>query len=702
MDLQNCIIVRGLSSRSIVGGDHWNRFKLQPIVLDLTFFTSIESCGQTDQLVYSVSYPIWLARRSRLLRNGSHGSDLELGEKVCSALLKTYHGHKVSVCIYKPSGLLHAELCGVEVTRTRDSMIPLLSNPVGAAYTLSKAATYLLEDRVFVHKLRVSAIIGIHPWERAAKQIIVVYLNLYPGSRSTSHLKYPQDARAVVTTVSEMIEASEFQTAEALATSIARMVILTCGHPKVTVRVEKPSAIGFAEGAAVEISRDFSSFGSEMVSETDFALAAQVSPAGDGKIALIALGANLGNRCDNISNALRALSKIGCVIIDTSFMYETAPMYIDDQPMFLNAVCKVATSLKPEALLSLLKGIEEWMGRVPTNRNGPRLIDLDILDFEGVVIKTAELELPHPRIAEREFVLRPLCDISPDWDHPQLKRTARQLLTKLSHAQVHSNVVKVLPSPETLDGGEHDTVEKAVAWAQKLVEDGANILDVGGASTRPGAAEVSIDEELSRVIPVIQKLRQVGISCPISIDTFHAKVASEAVLAGANIINDVTGGMHDPSMFEVMASTGVPVCLMHMRGTSKTMCQLNSYPRGQVVQTVQLELKQSLDKAISKGVFRWNLMVDPGLGFAKDCGQNIELLRNLSRLRLSFPCLVGASRKRFLGEITGVKNPRRRGWATAAACTAAIAGGAEILRVHDVAELRDVVLVADAIYRSAH
>ncbi|KAJ9086959.1 trifunctional dihydropteroate synthetase [Entomophthora muscae] len=249
---QDKLIVRGLSTRSVVGGDHWNRPKLQPITLDIIFFTSIETCGKTDQLVHSVSYSDLASQSIAIAEKGIHFSDLELANKICSALLTAYNGHKVTVCIHKPSGLLHAEVCGIEVSRTSTNMIPLVED-----HALSVPASFLEEDRVFVEKLRISAIIGIHPWERAAKQMIVFYLTLYPGLSGTS----PKDVRDVVGTISELVATSELLTVEALATTIAKTTIVTCGHSKVTIRVEKPSALAFAEGAACEITRDAAFFG---------------------------------------------------------------------------------------------------------------------------------------------------------------------------------------------------------------------------------------------------------------------------------------------------------------------------------------------------------------------------------------------------------------------------------------------------------
>lgn len=248
------------------------------------------------------------------------------------------------------------------------------------------------------------------------------------------------------------------------------------------------------------------------------------------------------------------------------------------------------------------------------------------------------------------------------------------------------------------DGGEFDTIDAALAQAKKLVADGADIIDIGGQSTRPGAEQISLEEELNRVIPAIKALRE-EVSVPISIDTTRASVAQAAVEAGADLVNDISGGTYDADMLPVVVELGVPIVLMHIRGTPKTMQQLTDYE--DLVGEVYQFFEDRIDRAIQVGIDRSRLIIDPGIGFAKTYEQSLELLRRLSEFRsLEVPILVGPSRKSFIGRILDRNDPKLRVWGTAAACCAAIAGSADLLRVHDVAEMCDVCRVADAIWRS--
>lgn len=248
------------------------------------------------------------------------------------------------------------------------------------------------------------------------------------------------------------------------------------------------------------------------------------------------------------------------------------------------------------------------------------------------------------------------------------------------------------------DGGDFNTFDAAIAQAEKLVKDGADIIDVGGQSTRPGATQISLEEELNRVVPVIEALGK-EVSVPISVDTTRASVAQAAVEAGADIVNDISGGTFDVQMFPVVAKLGVPIVLMHIRGTPQTMQQLTNYEDlvGEIYQFFQGRIKAALSARIERS----HLIADPGIGFAKTYEQNIELLRRLSEFRaLGVPILVGPSRKSFIGHILNQSDPKLRVWGTAAACCGAIAASADILRVHDVAQMHDVCKVADAIWRT--
>ena len=392
--------------------------------------------------------------------------------------------------------------------------------------------------------------------------------------------------------------------------------------------------------------------------------------------AYLAVGSNLGDRYRNVADALSALESSGDVrILRTSYLRSTSPMYVTDQPPFLNGAVFVETRLCPIDLLRLLKRVESDLGRdvgglgldggKKTERFGPRTIDLDILLYDGhhrdddgdaigdvvvddgpppatrrssLVMRTEELEIPHPRMSEREFVLSPMRDLerSPHSgndeedensiiSHPVYNESMSMLLESLMNHRNGENkdggddnidavvaggggenvvggderAVRVLPLPrgrmlhlnETIimgilnvtpdsfsDGGEHaDSIESAARRAIRLEEDGAGIVDVGGESTRPGAEDVPVDVELGRTVPVIRRIRELGSDVAISIDTRSSVVASAAIEAGADVVNDVSGGSHDPGMLGVVASHGVPMIIMHMRGDPRTMTSLSDY-----------------------------------------------------------------------------------------------------------------------------
>jgi len=235
------------------------------------------------------------------------------------------------------------------------------------------------------------------------------------------------------------------------------------------------------------------------------------------------------------------------------------------------------------------------------------------------------------------------------------------------------------------DGGKYDTYEKAVARGLEMIAEGVDIIDIGGESTRPGAERVSPEEEQRRVIPVIEKLAQTGI--PISIDTMRAQTAELAITAGASIVNDVSGGLADDLMHEIVAEMGCPYILMHWRGHSKDMNSQAIY--GDVVKDVIAELGTQIDAALQAGISRNNLIIDPGLGFAKDAAHNWEILNRIDEITdLGFPVLIGGSRKRFLGGET----PDEREAATIALTKSLLAKKIWAVRVHSVSPHKTLVL----------
>ena len=256
------------------------------------------------------------------------------------------------------------------------------------------------------------------------------------------------------------------------------------------------------------------------------------------------------------------------------------------------------------------------------------------------------------------------------------------------------------------DGGRFTSPELALRQARRMVAQGASILDLGGQSTRPGAAEVGPQEELRRLLPVLAAIRSAigrGELAPaplISVDTFHAAVAEAVLDAGADWINDVRGAssLRDPAMLQRVAQAGCPYVLMHSRGDSVAMDGLARY--GDVVVDVRDALLAASEEAMASGVRREQLIWDPGLGFAKTTEQNLALLRDLAVLRAEgVPLLVGPSRKRFIGAVLEESRPTARIWGTAAVCAQAITARADVLRVHDVGPIAQTARMVDAIVR---
>ncbi len=266
------------------------------------------------------------------------------------------------------------------------------------------------------------------------------------------------------------------------------------------------------------------------------------------------------------------------------------------------------------------------------------------------------------------------------------------------HAPRVMGIVNVTPDSFS-DGGRYDTTERAVAHGRELVAEGADLLDVGGESTRPGATRPLVAEELDRVVPVIRELA--GGGAVVSVDTMRAEVAEAALGAGATIVNDVSGGLADPRILEVVAATGATYVAMHWRAHADRMRDFTDYSPDGVVATVRRELAERLAAAEAAGIPRERIVLDPGLGFAKEPHHNWELLAHLDVLRdLGCPLLVGASRKSFLGALLaadGVPRPVDGREHAHAALVAVLAGrSVDVLRVHDVRATRDALAVAAA------
>jgi len=273
-----------------------------------------------------------------------------------------------------------------------------------------------------------------------------------------------------------------------------------------------------------------------------------------------------------------------------------------------------------------------------------------------------------------------------------------EVLAQLGSRTLIMGILNVTPDSFS-DGGRYTSVEAAVAHARRMAEEGADIIDIGGESTRPGAEPVPLEEELRRVIPVVEAVRAELPRICISVDTYKAKVAEEALRVGADMINDVSALRFDTRMAEVAAEAGAPVVLMHMRGTPKTMQQDPRYD--DVVREIIEFLDERISWAVSQGIDREKIIVDPGIGFGKRPEHNTEILRRLGELKaLGRPVLLGTSRKSFLGALT--KRPvEKRLEETVASVVIGALHGADIVRVHDVGAVKHALTVADAIKQTS-
>ena len=244
------------------------------------------------------------------------------------------------------------------------------------------------------------------------------------------------------------------------------------------------------------------------------------------------------------------------------------------------------------------------------------------------------------------------------------------------------------------DGGKYFDTEQALRHAQEMVKAGADIIDIGGESSRPGSATISAREELGRVLPVLEAVKG-ALDIPVSVDTCKSEVAREVLSRGADCINDITALRGEAAMAGVIAEFNAGVVLMHMKGEPRTMQEAPRYD--DVIAEIIAYLKESIDIAERAGINPDKIVVDPGIGFGKTLEHNLLILRKLPRLRsLNKPLLVGSSRKSFIGEITG-KKPDARIFGTAASVAVCALRGVEIVRVHDVDEMLDVIKVIDAI-----
>ena len=387
------------------------------------------------------------------------------------------------------------------------------------------------------------------------------------------------------------------------------------------------------------------------------------------------------------SEALHVLKEIG---VDPYGIQAMVPKMYTLNVIVRGIACKVANIIKQE-MLSI-------GGDVAVSRG---TVDCSIDKTDAVIIGTAkQVRRFAEKISVQPFGLKRFSD-----DLQILLRNIEQRdfiletperTMSLGERTAIMGIINMTPDSFS-DGSRFNNLEEAVACAEQMEEEGADIIDIGGESTRPGADPVSAKEELARVIPLIKKLKR-RVRIPLSIDTTKAEVAGRAIDEGAEIVNDISAMQFDAEMASVVARSGVPVVLMHMRGTPKTM-QEGDLTYLSLIDTIIDFLQNRIQAARTAGIHEEKIIVDPGFGFGKTMEHNLQLLRHLDELKtLGRPILVGTSRKKFIGRVTG-GGPKERLDGTAATVAASIKNGAHIVRVHDVKFMKNVARMTDVIVR---
>ncbi|KAG7883544.1 hypothetical protein KL938_002781 [Ogataea parapolymorpha] len=696
--------------------------------LSTDLITDFGQASTDDDLRYSINYAV-LSRNLRSFEKkysrSSFRSLLQLGEGIFNEVLFSTNCRRATLTF----NMDHQD-CDVIVEMSREKSS-------GPNITLK------------LDNLGVNTIIGVFKEERLAEQPVVLNLVMeVAGEFSVDE---------IVSSTKNYVSKSHFKTVEALVLNVAKLAFQTTENAHgCKVSVLKPKAIGETDGVGVSVTRSRAEMESQPLidfpsSEYVPNLSKTTTIRAGKHTVYLAIGSNQGSQLTNINIVLDQLAKRNIKVKATSSLFRSAPMYYLNQPDFVNGCLKVETELQPQDLLNQIKEIEyQVLGRVKQFDNGPRPIDLDIILYDEAIYNSPNLTIPHMSMLERPFVLAPLCQlVPPDMLHPvtaepihnhwhQLRKTTKadelQPVIPLSGARMLPygsrtllmSILNVTPDSFSDGATANLQIEHAISRVEQMVAAGVDIVDLGGCSTRPGSEQVSEAEELDRVLPVLEQIRKQFPELVLSVDTYRAEVARASVRLGADIINDVSGGLLDDKMYESVAQSGVGYVLGHMRGNIATMDTLSNYDEvasggikqfsdySAVMGGVCQELGVAFEKLQEAGVRRWQVIVDPGLGFAKKAEQSLELIRDLQKLKqyrqlslesgeyVSFDdlaVLMGPSRKQFIGRITG-KPPKDRAFGTAAAVSACIANGADIVRVHDFEPMKDVALVADSIYRT--
>lgn len=784
--------IDNLKLQTITGPDLWNKLNAQKCQVSMHIGTDFSKSSATDDLKYSLNYAV-LSRDVTNLVNGRNNwlqlSNLTKSIYDFTTTKDRYHGvNELEVCVKN-----------LDYHLRTPHVSCIMKNPTQEIYKISN--------------LELFTIIGVFTFERLQKQKVSLDLTITSpiGLDKTSSLK------DIIDNTVEYVETSNFKTVEALVESVGKVISQSVISPNrndidIDVKVTKLSAITATDGVGVSATKNvrqldlLKSVGldnAEAFEASSFNLPVEQKDTTaaifdhEWNTSYLAFGSNIGDRLEYITLALDLLNDHSKVkVTNISSLFESEPMYFKEQNPFMNGCIEIRTQLNPQDLLKLCKQIEyEELKRVKHFDNGPRCIDLDIILYlnskgDHIMLNTANLIVPHPRMLERTFVLEPLCElIPPSLLHPvtaePIVNYLNQIYSKLNNEDtlwklvplptlngnyrflkfkteyelnpLTSQLVKKTVSPTYImgilnttpdsfsDGGNNfNNIEKQLAYVKEMSENAFKlhdtiIIDIGGCSTRPNSDQAPVEEELSRTIDLIKAVRNCK-DLPqekiiLSIDTYRSEVAKKAILAGVDIINDISGASFDSNILNIVAEhPHVAYVLSHIRGDINTMINQDKYdereevegieylynekhdnPQTKFIRTVGYEISRAYNKALQRDVKRWQIILDPGLGFAKHGNQNMKLMKDIPLLKnysfldesnqeyttfRNLPVLVGPSRKKFIGTITKEDDASKRDFATGSIITSCIGFDSDIVRVHNVTDCSKAVKLADSLYKT--
>ncbi|KAK5780591.1 trifunctional dihydropteroate synthetase/dihydrohydroxymethylpterin pyrophosphokinase/dihydroneopterin aldolase FOL1 PWA37_003231 [Arxiozyma heterogenica] len=786
------IYINQLKLQTITGPDLWNALNTQKCHVSLRIGTDFSKSSTTDDLKYSLNYAVISRDITNLVKGRKDWLQL-------SNLTKSIYDFTTSKDRYRGVNELEVCVKNLDYHLRTPHISCIMREPTEEIYEIHNLELFTIIgvftfERLQKQKVSLDIIIKSPPGLDKTSSLKLIIDNIVEYVEKSNFKTVEALVESVGKVISQSISSSDRDRIE-ITVKVIKLSAITDTDGVGVSTTKSVKQLDLLKSIKLKDNSMDKSTKFDLPVEQKFKQISIVN--NEWNTAYLAFGSNIGNRVKYILSAINLLDKNPKIkVLNTSSLFESEPMYFKDQNSFMNGCLQIKTQLNPDELLTVCKQIEyEELKRVKHFDNGPRCIDLDIilyLNSEGnhVLVNTENLIVPHPKMLERTFVLEPLSELIPSTMlHPitsePIIQHLDQIYAKLNDADyltkliplpsinnsyrflrfntryelnpISSQVIRKTSSPTYImgiinntpdsfsDGGKHfnnidkklDDIIRMCNEAFKLQEN--IIIDIGGCSTRPNSKQATSEEELSRSIQLIKTIRQ----CPqlpqekivLSIDTYRSEVARQAVLAGVDIINDISGGTFDPAIFEVVAENPyVAYVLSHIRGDINTMTQLNHYEetenlngteflynqieknntQTQFIRSIGFEMSQTYRKAVQCGVKRWQIIMDPGLGFAKNGNQNIQLMKDIPLLKnysffnedtkeftnfKNIPVLVGPSRKKFIGTITKEEDASKRDFATGSVVTSCIGLGCDIVRVHNVADCSKAVKIADSIYK---